>query len=176
MNTNAMLAEEIIRIPCVGKTNFDRRVLILCEDHMVLKSDNGEVIFDELYRNVACLRKSEKKILENTMILVLKNGIEHKFSLDRLHTLKGRYTKYYNPAIKQLSQTLPAFVNKRSAEKKSSFLCKNCGAQTSNAKWCSDCKIVVTGKNIQTVFCKKCGKELIDVKFCSNCKKVIRYS
>lgn len=92
---------ELLRVQCMGAIALILdRVLVIYNDHIALIKNNGEVLFDESYDNVAQL-KGGNIAAPNFLKLELKNGDVKKIKLD------GNSIK-----IIKLSKTLPDYVNK----------------------------------------------------------------
>lgn len=111
----------IISIPCVGKTNFNWRTLFIYEDRLVMQDDDkSTIVFDEKYENMVSLsHKYASSLLNAAFVLELTNGEKIDINLDTGHTPEGKGLLFrYNPAMSQISKTLPGFINKLIAKSK----------------------------------------------------------
>ena len=77
-----VVSKELMRIQCMGATAFNMdRVLILWNDHIALVKNNGEILFDETYDNVSCL-KGGTFLAPTFLKLVLEDGTEKQIKLN----------------------------------------------------------------------------------------------
>ncbi|MBR2477147.1 MAG: zinc ribbon domain-containing protein [Clostridia bacterium] len=113
--------KEVLRIKCVGATTFQERLLVIYTDHIEFwKGEQSSLLFSETYDNIVSVTGSDSKIAYNKFFIHLKNGETFKFSPDIRYDLKGKYyvKPIFNTDIKQLTKTLPGYINKLIAEYK----------------------------------------------------------
>lgn len=67
-------------IPCIGATVFNSRTLFVYDNHIVLKKDSGEIVFDYDYSDIKCM-KNGGFWMPNYMSLVLNDGTVQKFKV-----------------------------------------------------------------------------------------------
>lgn len=109
MENKNIQREELLRVPCLGKSIFSQQTLIIRNDSIAMLK-GGQVLFDESYSNVSCCRRNESKIFSNVFFIVLKNGTEHKFSLNKNVNLDGHYRKY-NFQMMKMEKSIAGYIN-----------------------------------------------------------------
>jgi len=119
MNTTENDTDLIIAIPCYWKTAFNTRTLFVYADRLVMQDDdNKTIVFDEKYCDMLSLNyKHKSKLLKGFMELKMLNGEKYDVSLDSRYNLEGKRVRF-NPALSQISKTLPNFINKLIAKSK----------------------------------------------------------
>ena len=105
-----MEREELLRVPCVGKSIFSKQTLIIRNDSIAMLKGE-QVLFDESYSNVSCCRRNESKLFSNIFFIVLKNGTEFKFSLDKNVNLDGHFRRKFNFQMLKIENSIAGYIN-----------------------------------------------------------------
>ena len=104
-------SEELLKVPCVGKTIFQNQTLVIYNDHITMLNLRGDVIFNESYSNVKCCRRNDSKIMSNMFFIVLKDGTEYKFSLNKNVNLAGHYRRRFNFQMMKVENSIAGYIN-----------------------------------------------------------------